>query len=79
VEQADQFYSMLTVKETLATAAALQLPDHVTPEQRDAYTAQLTQLLGLAKAADTRVGSEKVRGLSGGERKRLAIGCELIR
>jgi ABC-type multidrug transport system ATPase subunit len=40
---------------------------------------QLVSLLGLAKAIDTRVGNEKARGLSGGEKKRLAIGCELIR
>lgn len=29
VEQNDQFYSMLTVNETLGTAAALQLPAYI--------------------------------------------------
>lgn len=78
VEQNDQFYSMLTVNETLKTAATLQLPTYISAEKRDAYVSQLVTLLGLAKVVDSRVGNEKVRGLSGGERKRLAIGCELI-
>ncbi|GBF92012.1 ATP-binding cassette transporter [Raphidocelis subcapitata] len=78
VEQNDQFYSMLTVNETLGTAAALQLPAYITAESRDAYVGQLISLLGLSKVAESRVGNEKVRGLSGGEKKRLAIGCELI-
>ena len=29
VEQEDRFYSMLTARETLETAAALQLPDYI--------------------------------------------------
>lgn len=36
------------------------------------------QVLGLGKTLPSRVGDKKNRGISGGERKRLSIGCELI-
>jgi energy-coupling factor transporter ATP-binding protein EcfA2/ABC-type multidrug transport system permease subunit len=39
---------------------------------------ELMNLLGLTKSANTIVGNAKVRGLSGGERKRLSIACEMI-
>ncbi|KAF3948839.1 hypothetical protein CMV_025215 [Castanea mollissima] len=34
--------------------------------------------LGLVSCADTRIGDAKVRGISGGEKKRLSLACELI-
>jgi ABC-type multidrug transport system ATPase subunit len=34
--------------------------------------------LSLVKAAGTIIGDVKRRGISGGERKRLAIGCESL-
>lgn len=38
----------------------------------------MIELMGLEKCADTVVGNSEVRGLSGGERKRVNIGIELI-
>lgn len=34
--------------------------------------------LSLLKCADTRVGDETRRGISGGEARRLAIACEIV-
>lgn len=34
--------------------------------------------LGLVEAADTRVGSAEVRGVSGGERRRVSIGIQML-
>lgn len=34
--------------------------------------------LGLEKVRDSKVGGQFLRGISGGEKKRVSIGCELI-
>nr|XP_043623654.1 ABC transporter G family member 7 isoform X2 [Erigeron canadensis] len=78
VRQEDLFFSQLTVRETLALAAELQLKGTYSKEDRDEYINNLLFKLGLVSCADTRVGDAKVRGVSGGEKKRLSMACELI-
>ena len=78
VQQEDIFYSQLTVRETLLMAAHLRMPAAVPASEKDALVESLIKRLGLVKAADTVVGDAKARGLSGGEKKRLSIGVELI-
>ena len=67
-----------TVRETLLFAARLRLPKDVPLAEKEALVEKLIRKLSLVKAADTIVGSSSKRGISGGERKRLAIGCELL-
>ena len=43
-----------------------------------ATTERLLNDLGLVACADTRVGDGKTRGISGGEKKRLALGVQLV-
>ncbi|XP_047058386.1 ABC transporter G family member 7-like [Lolium rigidum] len=78
VRQEDIFFSQLTVRETLSLAAELQLPDTMSPERKEKYVNDLLFRLGLVNSADSIVGDAKVRGISGREKKRLALACELI-
>ncbi|MBA0734380.1 hypothetical protein Gogos_018294 [Gossypium gossypioides] len=78
VRQEDLFFSQLTVRETLSLAAELQLPEISSIEERDEYVNNLLFKLGLVSCADSIIGDAKVRGISGGEKKRLSLGCELI-
>lgn len=78
VRQEDLFFSQLTVRETLSLAAELQLPKTWKAKARERYVQELLYRLGLVTCADTIVGDTKVRGISGGEKKRLSIACELI-
>ncbi|CEQ39426.1 SPOSA6832_00937 [Sporobolomyces salmonicolor] len=78
VQQHDYLLPYLTVRETLTFAAALRLPRSVSAEQRSAIVEQVIVELGLADAADVIVGGLFRKGISGGERRRLSIGCVLV-
>ncbi|XP_059316814.1 ABC transporter G family member 7 isoform X1 [Lycium ferocissimum] len=78
VRQEDLFFSQLTVRETLSLAAELQLQDISSIEDRDEYVNNLLFKIGLVSCADSPIGDAKVRGISGGEKKRLSLACELI-
>ncbi|KAJ3114294.1 ATP-binding cassette sub- G member 2 [Phlyctochytrium bullatum] len=79
VEQHDILYSNVTVRECLRHAAHLRLPSSLhTAAEKDARADDVLRRLRLTKAADTPIGDEHVRGVSGGEKKRVAIGQELV-
>ncbi|XP_068614174.1 broad substrate specificity ATP-binding cassette transporter ABCG2-like [Brachionichthys hirsutus] len=78
VVQDDVFMGTLTVRENLRFSAALRLPSSVPESEKEARVWRLIKELGLTKVADSRVGTDFTRGISGGERKRMTIGMELI-
>ncbi|CEM34861.1 unnamed protein product [Vitrella brassicaformis CCMP3155] len=78
VQQKDVFYGQLTVHETVLMAARLRLPSKHSTNDKEAFVGELLSQLGLAKCANTLVGDDKRRGVSGGEKKRLSLGCELV-
>jgi len=79
VEQDDLLFHTLTVTETLMLAAQLRLPRKMSYAQKTERVKQVIAELGLRKCADTRIGNAKVRGVSGGERKRVSIALEILR
>ena len=78
VEQEDALFALSTVRETLMFAAQLRLGPEIPLEQKRKAVEDVIADLGLVAAADTNVGNEQIRGISGGERKRVAIGMDLL-
>ncbi|KAM9445036.1 broad substrate specificity ATP-binding cassette transporter ABCG2 [Clarias gariepinus] len=78
VVQDDVVMGTLTVRENLRFSAALRLPMSISQKEKDEKVERLIEELGLTKVADARVGTQLIRGISGGERKRTNIGMELI-
>ncbi|NXN88100.1 ABCG2 protein, partial [Bombycilla garrulus] len=78
VVQDDVVMGTMTVRENLQFSAALRLPSSITIKEKEERVTQIINELGLSKVADAKVGTELIRGVSGGERKRTNIGMELI-
>ncbi|CAN1772560.1 ABC transporter G family member 22 [Linum perenne] len=78
VSQDDVLFAHLTVRETLTYAALLRLPSSLTREAKEKRAIDVIQELGLERCQDTIIGGSFVRGVSGGERKRVCIGTEII-
>ncbi|CAF4723005.1 unnamed protein product [Rotaria magnacalcarata] len=76
VVQDDIISGTLTVKETLMFSANVHLSDDISNDERKQRVAKVMQDLELEVCADTKVGTEFLRGVSGGERKRICIGFD---
>lgn len=79
VLQHDALLPFLTVEETLFYAAMLSLPKRLSFAEKMGKVKEVLTDLQLNGCRDTIVGSDLVRGVSGGERKRVSIGIELLR
>lgn len=78
VTQEDALLPFLTVKETLMYSARFRLPASVSKLEKEAKVEALISELGLAHVSSTRIGDESIRGVSGGERRRVSIGVDVI-
>ncbi|GAB4836519.1 ABC transporter G member 6 [Ancistrocladus abbreviatus] len=78
VMQDDLLFPMLTVEETLMFAAEFRLPQTLSKSKKRARVQQLIDQLGLRNATKTVIGDEGHRGVSGGERRRVSIGIDIV-
>ncbi|KZT00050.1 uncharacterized protein LAESUDRAFT_739756 [Laetiporus sulphureus 93-53] len=73
----DVHFPTLTVQETLDFAAKTRVPQQrIIPHRKDhvaLMTEVLASVLGLTPVLDTKVGDASIRGISGGEKKRVSI------
>uniref|UniRef100_A0A7N0TLA3 ABC transporter domain-containing protein n=1 Tax=Kalanchoe fedtschenkoi TaxID=63787 RepID=A0A7N0TLA3_KALFE len=78
VMQDDLLFPMLTVEETLMYAAEFRLPRTLSKSKKKQRVQALIDQLGIRNAAKTVIGDEGHRGVSGGERRRVSIGIDII-
>lgn len=80
VDQEDTMLPTLTVHETILTSALLRLPKDMGRAAKEQRVHEVEKQLGIHHIRDSLVGSEegKGRGISGGEKRRVSIACELV-
>ena len=79
VPQDDALLGTLTVAETIAFSAEIRLPHaEYTDEDRLKHVNDIIRGLGLERVRDSPIGTVLVRGISGGQRRRVSIGMELV-
>ncbi|KAJ7014623.1 ABC transporter G family member 10-like [Populus alba x Populus x berolinensis] len=76
VTQDDSLFPLLTVKETLLYSALLRLPGG--EKEAASRVRRLLKELGLEHVSDSRIGEGSDWGISGGERRRVSIGVDLV-
>ncbi|GAA5976093.1 hypothetical protein JCM10908_005384 [Rhodotorula pacifica] len=78
VDQEDTLMGTLTVYETVLYSALLRLPRDMSFEAKRLRTLETMHELGILGIRDSRVGESGARGISGGEKRRVSIACELV-
>jgi len=77
VMQEDSLYATESPREVFEFSARLRLRD-IDESNLSMVLEDMISSLGLSECANTMVGNEMVKGISGGQKKRTSIGAELI-
>ncbi|PQP94575.1 ABC transporter G family member 11 [Prunus yedoensis var. nudiflora] len=78
VTQDDNLIGTLTVRETISYSARLRLPDKMSWSEKRALIESTIVEMGLQDCADTVIGNWHLRGISGGEKRRVSIALEIL-
>lgn len=78
VPQEDVMMRTLSVKENLQFSAMSRLPAEMSRSEKRQFVNQVLATLDLHEIRHSIIGDEKTRGISGGQRKRVNIGMEMV-
>jgi ABC-type multidrug transport system ATPase subunit len=78
VPQDDICHTDLTVYQNLYYNALLRLPSNISKNEKKKHVQTIINALGLSHIQNHVVGSPSKRGISGGQKKRVNIGMELV-
>jgi len=79
IQQDDILLATATVRESTALSARLRLPKSMSDESKMQRVQNTLDMLGLNKCAETIIGDEMNKGVSGGEKRRVSMALELIK
>ena len=71
-------FAKLTVRETIYFSAELRLSETMPRAQKDERVQQIIDMLGLSRASEILIGNSSIRGISGGQLKRVSIAVEIV-
>jgi ATP-binding cassette subfamily G (WHITE) protein 8 (sterolin 2) len=78
VPQFDYHLPSLTVTETLKYQAKLRLPSGTSEKAIINRVTEVLKTLGLFQCSNIQVGNDEKKGISGGEKRRLSVGVQLL-
>jgi ABC-type multidrug transport system ATPase subunit/ABC-type multidrug transport system permease subunit len=74
----DALLSALTVRETLRFAAGLRLPSFMSKREKINRAEEVILKMGLKDCADSLIGDDLKKGISGGEKRRVSIAIQIL-
>ncbi|KAK2788682.1 hypothetical protein FQN53_003191 [Emmonsiellopsis sp. PD_33] len=74
----DALMPSLTVRESLQFAAGLRLPSWMSKQEKNRRAEDILLKMGLKDCANNLIGSDLIKGISGGEKRRVTIAIQIL-